>query len=59
MLLCAASCCAAAGAEPQGHTPAECCSLCKATDLCNAWVFCNKKVRTPLQLRLLDSNAIR
>jgi hypothetical protein len=33
------------GAEPQGATPSECCNLCKSTDLCNAWVFCNRKVR--------------
>jgi hypothetical protein len=26
-----------------GSNPADCCKTCKDTDLCNAWVFCNKK----------------
>lgn len=35
---------APAGAEPLGHTPADCCTLCRTTDACNVWVFCNRKV---------------
>jgi hypothetical protein len=32
-----------AGFNAAGSNPADCCKICKQSDLCNAWVFCNKK----------------
>lgn len=31
------------GFDAAGSNPADCCKICKNTDLCNAWVFCNQR----------------
>ncbi|WIA38480.1 hypothetical protein OEZ86_001802 [Tetradesmus obliquus] len=31
------------GFNAAGSNPADCCKICKNTDLCNAWVFCNQR----------------
>lgn len=36
-------CVASAGFDAAGSNPADCCKICKNTDLCNAWVFCNQR----------------